>query len=372
MTESFRDSFAAGHDAGDAEAQAIDPDTLVQKLRRKEGNWIEWGHACQALRKAGMSQLAIFEATGFEATHQNQVAVGAQVFSALENDAPAHVVEYFQRKGSDILHECRVLDRAGRIKAAELVVDRQLDFDEARDAIKALQDYARFGQQEAAFSETGGDAVAYHYWRLARQSSDLQSRSRLIANGLKFATSDSARSAIEKLLTDFTVTRSRPAPRLPVYRLETETELPRVVPVVGQLPLTKTDLQSAPVSEEATAFRIVQFQGGTGAWVALPGWQVVLGASDPIAFLATGEDLPDPGEKSSPLPPGETVLVVLDRDRREWADDCFFVVETDGKIDLQWFDAEPERSLLGRVVLVLRPKKILDENYLGDPWQTDE
>lgn len=360
------------HSDSTADEQAIDTESLVQQLRRKEGTWVEWGMACQTLQKAGMSQLAIFEATGFEATQQNQVAVGAQVFAALEEAASPHVVEHFQRKGSDILHECRVLDRAGRVKAAELVVDRHLDFDDAREVVKALQQYARFSQLPDGFGDTGGDAMAYYYWRLARQSSDLQARSRLIANGLKFATSDSARLAIEKLLTDFTVTRSRSAPRLPLYRLEDESELPRVVPVLGQLPLTKTDLQAIPVSDESTAFRIVKFQGGAGAWVALPGWQVVLGANDPIAFLATGADLPEPGEKSPIVPAAETVLVVVDRDRREWADDSYFIVEADDQLAIKWFDIEPDASLLGRVVLVLRPKKILDENYISDPWQTDE
>ncbi|MEM6444956.1 MAG: RuBisCO accumulation factor 1 [Cyanobacteria bacterium P01_D01_bin.123] len=368
MTESHQQPFS---DA-DEQEQDIDTDALIRQLRRKEGTWIEWGVACQALRKAGMSQLAIFEATGFEATHQNQVVVGAQVFAALTGGASPSAISHFQRKGSDILYECRVLDRDGRLKAAELVVDRQLDFDDAREVIKALQDYARFGQESHEFEDTGGDAVAYYYWRLARQSSDLQSRSRLIANGLKFATSDRARSAIEKLLIDFTVPQSRPAPRLPLYRLESESELPRVVPVVGQLPLTKADLQAIPVIDEATAFRIVKFQGGAGAWVALPGWQVVLGASDPIAVLATGADLPAPGGQSPSVPVTETVLVVVDRDRREWADDSYFIVEADGHLAIQWFDTEPDCPLLGRVVLILRPKKILDENYISDPWQTDE
>jgi len=44
---------------------------------------------------------------------------------------------------------------------------------------------------------------------------------RLIARGLNFVHSG-ARQQIEKLLTDFTVVKTRPAPRMPIYRSDTE------------------------------------------------------------------------------------------------------------------------------------------------------
>jgi len=49
---------------------------ILRSLRRKEGNWVAWGQACQKLQKSGYSPQAIFEETGFEPIQQNQVIVG--------------------------------------------------------------------------------------------------------------------------------------------------------------------------------------------------------------------------------------------------------------------------------------------------------
>jgi len=39
---------------------------------------------------------------------------------------------------------------------------------------------------------------------------------------------------------------------------------------------------------------------------------------------------------------------------------------------LSWFETSPDIAILGRVVLVMRPKKILDEDYTKDGWQIDD
>jgi hypothetical protein len=116
-----------------------------------------------------------------------------------------------------------------------------------RDLVKPIKEYAYRKENPAGFGDGPGDAIAYHFWKLARQKDDLADRSRLIAQGLRYAESPTARQHIEKLLTDFTVVKSRPAPRLPLYRLESESELPRVIPVVGQMPLAIDDLKAVPV-----------------------------------------------------------------------------------------------------------------------------
>jgi hypothetical protein len=211
-----------------------------------------------------------------------------------------------------------------------------------------------------------GDAVAYQCWKLARQYSDLQERSRLIAKGLRFAYSPTARKQIEQLLTDFTVVPKRPAPILPFFRLESEEELPRLVPVAGELPLKTQDLQAVPLVEQIEPFRMVKF-AGEQAWVPLPGWQVILGASDPVVILCKSDRLPNQTQ-----PKSETVLVVCDRAVQEWDDGSYFVVDNAGELDFQWFETAPSIPLLGRIVVVVRPKKILDEEITKDSWQIDE
>jgi hypothetical protein len=343
-------------------------ESLLRSLRRKEGNWTEWASACQQLQKAGYSPQQIFEGTGFEPIQQNQIMVAAQVYASLLNVGVTDAVRSrFERTGSDTLYEFRILTEPDRAAAATLVVERALDSEGAKEVARALKDFSWLSKPPEGFSDDPGDAVAYHYWKLARQQSDLQARSRLIAQGLRFASSIEARTQIEKLLTDFSVTRSRPAPILPTYRLESEEELPRVLPVVGQLPLSPVDLEAVPLVEETGAFGLVQFSG-TGAWVAIPGWQVVLNAQDPIVILADTTAVPLAVSTNQP----EELLVIVDRADRQWQADSYFLVDRDSQLQVQWSDTAPDEPILGRVVLVLRPKKILDENLSRDPWQIDE
>lgn len=340
---------------------------LLRSLRRKEGSWVEWGQACQTLQKAGLSSQKIFEETGFEPIQQNQVIVASQVFASMVSAGVSDEVRsHFERIGSDSLYEFRILTQTERAAAATFLLEHKLDSTAAKEVAKALKDYSRLRTLPNGFSDRPGDAMAYHYWRLARQQSDLQERSRLIANGLKFVRSDTARQQIEKLLTDFTVVSRRPAPQLPIYRLEVEEELPRILPLVGKLPLTAEDVKAVPFVEDTGPFRVVKFSG-QGAWVPVPGWQVILSAEDPIAILWNSNDLPN--QKNNL---GEEVLTIVDRAARVWEDNSYFIVEREGLLQMQWFEESPTESLLGRVVLILRPKKILDENVTKDAWQIDD
>lgn len=340
----------------------------MQALRRKEGNWVTWGQACQQLQKAGYSPQSIFEETGFEPIHQNQVIVGAQVYTTLKSaPAPEALLAHYEARGSDILYEFRILNQTERVSAAALAVEKQLDVDEARDVAKAIKEFSRLTNPPEAFTRESGDVVAYRCWKLARQQEDLQERSRLIAQGLRFACSEPARHAIEQLLTDFTVTKEHPAPPLPVFRLESETELPRILPCLGKLPLVRSALDAVSPVEAISPFQQVHAQSDT-LWVTIPGWQVVLKAEDPVALTCESKELPT----SLPGNPSEEVLVVVDRAQRQWDPYSYFLVAPQEQLKIQWFEQEPHEFLLGRVILVLRPKKVLDENYIQELWQLDE
>jgi hypothetical protein len=340
---------------------------LVRSLRRKEGSWVDWGKACHQLARAGYNSQNIFEETGFEPVHQNQVIVGSQVYDSIVNvGVSENTRSHFARKGSDILYELRILTQEERAAAAESIVQRNLDFDESHELVKAMKDFSRLSKLPEGFSSHPGDAVAYQSWKLARQKSDMQERSRLIARGLSFAHTPSARQKIEQLLTDFTVTPSKPAPMLPVYRIESAEQLPRILPVVGEMPLTPEDLQAVPLVEEEEPFGMVK-ASGNAAWVPIPSWQVVLRAEDPVAILCHSDRLPQPLTGKP-----ESVLLVVDRSMRVWDENSYFICDRNGTLDMQWFESQPDTRLLGKILLVLRPKKILDEEYGKEVWQIDE
>ncbi|MDT9297819.1 MAG: hypothetical protein P5700_22730 [Arthrospira platensis PCC 7345] len=346
----------------------VDQQALTGQLRRKEGSWVEWGQACATLQKCGKNSGEIFEDTGFEPVQQNQVIVASQVYqSMVKGETSEKVRSHFWQKGSDILYELRILTQPLRVAAAALILEYNLDADEARNIARALKDFSLLRGIPEGFSTDAGDMVAYYFAKLARQQKDIQERSRLIAKGLKFVKSAAARSELEQLLTDFTVSSLKTAPRLPVYRLEESEELPCIMPVVGRLPLNREDLQAVPLCEAIEPFGMIKFTG-SGASLALPGWQVVRNSEDPVVILCPSDQLP------TPLPgcQVEEVVAVIDRAARTWQADSYFLVEVEGQLELQWFEEKPEAPLLGRVVLILRPKRIVDENQMTDIWQVEE
>ncbi|MEB3339094.1 MAG: RuBisCO accumulation factor 1, partial [Leptolyngbyaceae bacterium] len=84
-------------------------------------------------------------------------------------------------------------------------------------------------------------------------------------------------------------------------------------------------------------------------------------------ILSNSQDLPNslPGRT-------EEVLVVVDRAERDWDAENYYIVEQANQLQIQWFEETPDLPLLGRVILMMRPKQILDENVTKDPWQIDE
>ncbi len=341
---------------------------LFLSMRRKMGTWIDWAEACQKLSKSGYNDQVIFEATGFEAIQQNQIMVAVQVYQSIVSvGVKPETVAHFGYRASDVLYEFRMLSPVERAAAADFAADRKMDMDEAREMGKAIKDFSRISQPAAEFSSHPGDVLAYFAWRAAKQKSDLQARSILIARALKYVQSVTARQQIEALLIDFTQAPEKLAPRMPVYRIESDEELPTVLPVIGVMPLTKADFQAPPLYDSEEPFGLVRFTGA-GAYVAVPGYQVIRNCSDPIAFLVDSDQLP-----TRLLGTQEQVLVVVDRADRIWKEDAYFVVDdAEDQLQLNWFETAPEVQILGRVILLLRPKKVLDEAYTKELWQFEE
>ncbi|AFZ51063.1 RuBisCO accumulation factor 1 [Dactylococcopsis salina] len=340
---------------------------IFRQLRQKEGNWVEWGKSCQQLQKAGYNTQTIFEKTGFEPVHQNQVIVASQVYETIaETGVEDQVKEHFRNKGSDILYEFRILPPQERSQAATLAVEKNLTQPEAHDIAKAIKEFSYLSSLPDGFTNGAGDAIAYHYWKLARGKRDLQARSRLIAQGLRFAYSNTAREKIESLLSDFTVVPVTPAPNLPLYRLEQEEELPRILPVLPSLKTSVSQFEAVSQPQPQGVFSITE-TSGKEQWVALPGWQMICAASDPVAIVCEKEELP----KSDSLR-NESFLVVIDRAATDWYLHSYFLVEAEEGLGIRWFEQAPPQKLLGKVILILRPKRIIDEGAIAQSWQVEE
>ncbi|AHB88410.1 hypothetical protein NK55_05490 [Thermosynechococcus sp. NK55a] len=345
---------------------------LLQRLRRKEGTWQDWGAGCRQLQKQGLSPQAIFEATGIEPIHQNQLIIALQVNQSL-GEAPESVRAYFQTRGSDLLYELRVLSAGDRLAVATLIVEKQLDVTAVHEVCRALKAGGYQKDDSEGFGESVGDRIGRYYWQLARQQRDLAQRSRLIAQGLRFVESASGRQALEKLLTDFTVVPAVNQPRLPLYRLDTAEEVPYLVPVAGTAPLTATAFQQVPRLSCTEVFRVVAVPQGMSL-VALPAWQVLLNAVDPVAILWPAADLPAELPPSPEGLPIAQVLLIVDRGLAEWNRDRYLLIapRASDAVQLAWLPEPPTAPILGQLLLVLRPPQVLDESLNRELWFFEE
>jgi Rubisco Assembly chaperone C-terminal domain/Rubisco accumulation factor 1 alpha helical domain/Rubisco accumulation factor 1 helix turn helix domain len=342
----------------------FDPEVVLLRLRRKEGTWVEWGQDCQQLQKNGYTQQQIFEASGFEPIHQNQLMVAAQVFASMaEVGVQPATTTHFTRIGSDSLYELRILSKKDRAAVADFLVDRGFNSEIAKEVAKAAKDYADLRQLPTGFTDHPGDAVAYQYWRYASQQHDLMEKTRLVARGLLFAHSNTARQQIEKLLGSLSQTE-RANPKLPLYRLESDEELPRFLPVAGKLPLKAADVAAIPRATAVGAFSLVNTTWQR--WVGLPGWQMVVSAIDPIVVFMTNQDLIKDADED------EELLMLVDRGVTEWNDFKYFMVDRSGELVIDYFATLPSEPIVGQLVLVLRPKRMLATGDQHDLWQIEE
>ena len=345
----------------------IDTEALLLMLRRKESNWVEWGKACQKLQKTGLNPQEIFEATGFEPIQQNQIIVASQVFDSMMSVGIAAATQtHYQRVGSDSLYELRILSQEDRAATADYLYNRNIDSEGSKEVAKAFKEFSYMRQPPEGFTHHPGDAVAYQYWRYVKQQTDLTEKTRLIARGLMFAHSQSARNQIEKLLIALSAPAQRTAPALPIYRLEADEQMPRTIPVAGTFPIASSILASVPRIAATGSFQIVR-QNWAGGWVSFPGWGVLCKAEDPIAVIGERGNLPVKISNESP----ETI-VILDRNVTEWNEFNYFAIDRDGQLAIEWFDSPPNVPILAQLVLVIHPKRPIDPDNPKDLWELED
>ncbi|NUN63773.1 hypothetical protein HCU40_03190 [Pseudanabaena biceps] len=357
-------------------ALPTDSEGLLKLLRHKEGTWVQWGLACQMLQKMGENSLAIFENTGFEPIQQNQIVVASQVYASLQvGNASDIVLAHFEQKGSDILNELRVLNQSERVAMATFALEKNLDVLEAKDVVKAMKEAASVANLPEGFTRHPGDAVVLQILKATQGKIDPQERTRLIARGLRFAHSDKARAAIERLLMDMGNPSKKKAPNLPNFRYDSEDSIPRILPVAGSLPLTLEKFQSVTQVQELAPFGIVQGSGAE-AWATLPGWFVVHEAKDGVIVACTTDTLQAAINQevlSAIRDRAEDILILVDRSQRDWDENSYFAIaDSEGNLKFAWFESRPEVELLGRVTLTLRPKRFFDEEASKDRWQFEE
>lgn len=271
---------------------------------------------------------------------------------------PAEQLRFFDVAGSGVLYELRVLAVNQRRSAAEYIVEKNLDVKEVRELAKAIKDHERKrgGEGRDHFSQAPGDALAFAYYRNAKEASSEEERESLLQEGLRAVVTEKGRKKLEELLVINKDAKKTITARLQVVRLQANETTPRAISVVGELSeISEADIEAAPVGRTDTLFPIFT-TSGPGKWVAIPGWTAVCGAEAPVGVLEPEvKKLPgDAGAKSS----GGPALVVVDRASRDVSEEHYYLVERSGIQGLsfvQGADASAAGQVLGRVIVAVRP-----------------
>lgn len=288
-----------------------------------------------------------------------KIVLSAQVYKSLGAQGfPEDQLRFFDIAGSGVLYELRVLAVNQRRSAAEYIIENNLDAKGVRDLAKAIKDHERKrgGEGRDAFSQAPGDAMAFAYWRNAKEATSEQERDSLVEQGLSVVVTDAGREKLEELLSKNKDVKKKVTARLQLVRLQKDETTPRAIPVVGSLSeVSAADVEAAPVARTDTLFPIFTTTGH-GKWVAIPSWTAISEAQAPIGILhPDAKTLPgDAGVRTS----GGPALVVVDRSDREVSEEHYYLVErisAPGLALIQGSDASEAGQVLGRVVVAVRP-----------------
>jgi hypothetical protein len=64
--------------------------------------------------------------------------------------------------------------------------------------------------------------------------------------------------------------------------------------------------------------------------------------------------------------------VLIDRAATDWDEFKYYAIDRSGQVAIQWQPQAPTETILGQVVLVLRPKRMLTSGNPNDLWQMEE
>ncbi|GAQ82384.1 hypothetical protein KFL_001090310 [Klebsormidium nitens] len=332
---------------------------MLQRLTERMGLWHEWAPLISLLQKQGVSPKEIDEVTGLTGVEQNMTVVGAQVYKSLGAQGfPEDQLRFFDIAGSGVLYELRVLAVNQRRSAAEYIIDNNLDAKGVRELAKAIKDHERKrgGEGRDAFTQAPGDAMAFAFYRNAKEARSEQERESLLEQGLSVVVTEAGRKKLEELLIKNKDVKKSVTARLQLVRLQRDETTPRAIPVVGALSeVSAADVEAAPVARTDTLFPIFTTTGH-GKWVAVPSWTAISEAQAPVGILhPDAKTLPgDAGARTS----GGPALVVVNRNDRALSDEHYYLVEKTGEPGLaliQGSDADASGQVLGRVVVAVRP-----------------
>ncbi|TKY52075.1 Rubisco accumulation factor 2 [Spatholobus suberectus] len=365
---------------------ALDLAGRIEILADRLGLWYEYAPLITSLIREGFSPSSIEEITGITGVEQNRLIVGAQVRESLvHSEADADLLAAFETGGAELLYEIRLLSASQRVAAARFLVENRCDGKGAQELARAMKDFpSRRGDKgwERFDYALPGDCLSFMYYRQSREHRNpSEQRSSALEQALRVAETEEARSAVleemkgEEGEGGEADDGERMVARVPVVRLAigevAEASSVVVLPVCAA---EEREVLEAPFECRSEGeFGVVAAEKGWGRWVALPGWDPVvgLGGGAVVVSFADARVLP---WKANRWYKEEPILVVADRSKTQvGADDGFYLVPDGPGLKVERGLALKELGFgesLGTVLLVVRPPKEENEYQLSDEdWE---
>ncbi|KAK8936541.1 hypothetical protein KSP39_PZI012819 [Platanthera zijinensis] len=371
---------------------SLGPEERLEILRNRFGLWHEYAPLISSLSRDGFTPASIEEITGITGVEQNLLAVASKVRDSLISSSfPMDILAFFNAaSGADLLYALRLLNSNQRAAAAAYFVEYRIDSKElAEELARAIKDFPRRRGEEGweCFSaDSPRDCLAYTDFRLSREVIPEGDRVSVLEKALEAAETERARKRIMeeihnrkkagegKVEEEMIVLSAVPVVKLRYGEVSEATSV--VLLPVCRASEGNVELEAAPVKcIWEGQFGVVTADRGWERWVVLPGWgpAVAVSQNGGVAVeFGDGRVLP---WREYRWGKEETVLVVVDRKRREVEEDGFYLVQGGNGEGLL---VERGRKVLesgrtealGAVVLVVRPPMEENGDQLGDEdWE---
>lgn len=351
-------------------AGATTTEDQLEILRERRGLWHEYANLVPILSRSGYTPSMIDEATGMTGVEQNMIVVASQVRNSLKSTGfDEEKLRFFDIGGGELLYELRILSNTQRRASAEFIIERRMSPKEACELARSVKDFERRKNTEGFkdFTSAPGDCLAFAFYR---QSSEFQNQVEIISaleKALLVCVSDKARAKLEQKLRKVSNPSATEEPEveelvhLQVIRLlEGEpvgTKLPTLLPVAD---LTLKSLEDVPALQAQGQGLFNVFSTAMWpTWIAVPGWDTVVGAGAPVAVcFPDGSKLPLKSNKNGVPKLQEPTLVIVDKSvtATDESQSLYLIADSDS-LDLSLVSTSKVlgNRVLGRVILALRP-----------------
>lgn len=351
-------------------AGASTTEEQLEILRERRGLWHEYASLVPILSRSGYTPSMIDEATGMTGVEQNMIVVASQVRNSLKSTGfDEEQLRFFDLGGGELLYELRILSATQRKASAEFIIERKMSPKEACELARSVKDFERRRNTEGFkdFTSAPGDCLAFAFYR---QSIEFQNQEEVVSaleKALLVCVSEKAKSKLEQTLKKVSGEDVAEEPEvaelvnLQVVRLlEGEgvgTKLPTLLPVVDA---TLKSFEEVPsLRAQGQGLFNVFSTAVWPTWVALPGWDPIVGAGAPVAVnFPDAAKLPLKSNKNGVPRVQEPTLVIVDKavTATDESQSLYVVVQSDSQeLSLVTASKVLGNRVLGRVMLALRP-----------------